>query len=111
MREFVLQDLYSLSLGGEASLAVDRSKEIFTLVEQLDEKIKAASKDYSLERIDLLDRNILRLALFEFLENETAPEVILAEALRLSKKFSTKEAGKFVHAVLDALITLSPREK
>lgn len=107
IREFVLQDLYSLSMGGEASLSPERANEIFSIIQQLDEKIAAASKDYALERIDLLDRNILRLSLFEFLENRFEPQEVIAEALRLSRKFSTKEASRFIHAVLDALFALS----
>ena len=110
-RELILQDLYSLSLGGEASLDVDRSSEIFSMCVQLDEKIAATSKEYALERIDLLDRNVLRLGLFEFLENKLAPEVIISESLRLSRKFSTPEASRFIHAVLDGLFALSPREE
>ncbi|MCH9611246.1 MAG: Transcription antitermination protein NusB [Chlamydiales bacterium] len=110
-REFVLQDLYSLSLGGEASLSIERSNEIFAVVDQLDEKIAATSKDYTLDRIDLLDRNILRLSLFEFLENRLEPKIIISEALRLSRKFSTKEASRFIHALLDALIALPARDK
>ncbi len=110
-REFVLQDLYSLTLGGEASLATERASEIFSIHTQLDERISAASKDYSLERIDLLDRNILRLSLFEFLENKLPPEVTISEALRLARKFSTPEACRFIRAVLDALFTLSSSEK
>lgn len=110
-REFVLQDLYSLSMGGEASLASERATEIFSVVSQLDEKIAATSRDYTLERIDLLDRNILRMSLFEFLENRLEPQIILGEAIRLCRKFSTKEAGRFIHALLDGLFALPPRDK
>ena len=111
VREFVLQDLYSLSMGGEASLAVERAMEIFSLVDRLDEKIATASEAYALERIDLLDRNILRMSLFEFLENQVEPDVLVGEALRLSRKFSTKEAGRFIHAMLAALFALPARKE
>ncbi|MCP5470012.1 MAG: transcription antitermination protein NusB [Chlamydiales bacterium] len=112
LREHTLQTLFSFSMGGEADpsflpAAAPRAKEIFALAEQLDEKIGNASEAYAIERIDLLDKNILRLALFELLENTLPRQVVISEALRLARKFSTPEAGSFIHAVLDA--TLSAR--
>lgn len=121
MREHVLQFLFSLSMGGEIELSLlenkastqslERAREIFALREQLDEKISKISKEYSIERIDLLDKNILRLALFELLENALPSSVIVSEALRLARKFTAPEAGKFIHAILDAAIALPAREK
>jgi N utilization substance protein B len=51
-----------------------------------------------------VDRNILRIAVFEFLyEKDTAPAVIINEAIEIAKKYSSDEAAAFVNGILDAV--------
>lgn len=70
--------------------------------ETLDAKIKSYAQNWSLHRIAVVDRNILRLAIFELLFREDIPPVVsINEAIELGKKFSTEESGHFVNGVLD----------
>ena len=72
--------------------------------EQIDEIIKKYSKDWKIERMSGVDRNLLRLALFELMEGSTPPQVIINEALELAKKYSSEEAAKFINGVLGAYL-------
>lgn len=69
---------------------------------ELDEKIAAASTSYEFERIPYVERNILRLALFE-MKSIPGP-VAISEAMRLARKFATTQSGSFVNAILDNLL-------
>lgn len=71
---------------------------------EIDAMIKKVSQSYEFERIQVIERNILRLALYElFYEKSTPPKVIIAEAMRLARKFSTSESAGFINAILDQL--------
>jgi len=66
--------------------------------------ISETSSDYAFDRISSVEKNILRLALYEFFNEETIPEkVSIAEGIRLAKKYSTPHSVKFVNAVLDTI--------
>ncbi len=52
--------------------------------------------------MSLVDRNILRLALWELRAGRTRKKVVMAEAIRLAKEFATAESARFVNGVLDA---------
>ena len=68
---------------------------------QLDERIRAASQNWRLERMARIDRNALRLGAFELLTRSDVPRaVILDEAVELAKRFGSDESSKFVNGVL-----------
>jgi N utilization substance protein B len=68
----------------------------------VDEKISRYTANYELKRISAVDRNILRLAVYEMLFSEDVPPVVaINEAIDIAKKFGTEESGKFVNGVLD----------
>lgn len=70
--------------------------------DELDERIKKHVQNWDIHRIAAVDRNILRLALYELLYREDIPPVVsINEAVDIAKKFSTEESGKFVNGVLD----------
>jgi len=72
--------------------------------EALDTDIRAAVKNWDFDRLALLDRLILRLAVAELLYfSEIPPKVTMNEAIDLAKKFSTEQSGHFVNGILDAL--------
>ena len=71
---------------------------------EIDGIIKRYAKDWSLERIGGVDRNILRLALFELMEGETPPQVIINEAIELAKKYSSSDAAKFINGILGGYV-------
>ena len=60
--------------------------------------------NWDLERIALVDRNILRIAIYEMLFRDDIPPVVsINEAVDIAKKFSTSESGKFVNGILDRI--------
>jgi N utilization substance protein B len=69
----------------------------------IDELIVKQADNWKLERLAVIDRAILRLAIYELRTTETPPKVILNEAVELAKKFSSEEAGAFVNGILDAI--------
>ncbi len=81
------------------------ASQIVQNIPHLDEEIKKLSKEYDLDRISKIDLAILRWALFSREQGLESERGILNEAIRLSKKFSTLEASKFIHAVLDTRIS------
>ena len=68
----------------------------------IDEHIKKHCKNWDFHRIAAVDRNIMRLAIFEMLHREDIPPVVsINEAVDIAKKFSTQDSGKFVNGILD----------
>ena len=71
--------------------------------EEIDALISEHAERWRLERMSTVDRNILRLAIYELLDGETPKKVIINEALEVAKKFSTPEAVHFINGILDAV--------
>jgi transcription antitermination protein NusB len=72
----------------------------------LDEKIAAASKNWRLERMSRVDRNLLRLGTWELVHRADVPRaVVLDEAVELAKSYGTDESSAFVNGVLDRVAT------
>jgi transcription antitermination protein NusB len=70
--------------------------------DEADAIIKKHAINWELHRIAAVDRNILRLALFEMLHRDDIPPVVsINEAVDIAKKFSTQDSGKFVNGILD----------
>ncbi|UCG52511.1 MAG: transcription antitermination factor NusB [Candidatus Latescibacterota bacterium] len=71
----------------------------------LDDKIRCVLENWEMERLSLVDKNILRFALCEILLFPDIPsKVIVNEAIEIAHKFSSHEAGKFVNGILDRLL-------
>jgi N utilization substance protein B len=70
--------------------------------DEADGIITKHAKNWELHRIAAVDRNILRLAIYEMLHREDIPPVVsINEAVDIAKKFSTQDSGKFVNGILD----------
>ena len=70
----------------------------------IDEQIKSHAKNWDLHRMAVVDRNVLRLAIYEMLHREDIPPVVsINEAVDIAKKFSTQDSGKFVNGILDKI--------
>lgn len=71
--------------------------------DEVDRHISAAAENWRIERMAVLDRNILRMAVFEMTERreDVPPKVAINEAIELAKRFSTAESGAFVNGILD----------
>jgi N utilization substance protein B len=73
-------------------------------LKEIDKVIQQHTKNWRLGRMAAVDRNILRLAVFEFLRGDKTPEtVVINEALEIAKKFSTHESAQFVNGILDSI--------
>lgn len=123
LREIVLQLLYShdLSKTDEKIMnelmaeeltvskknirsAQERVSKIVERLPQIDSLITSMSTSYDFDRIQIITKNILRIGIFELLyDTEIPPKVVIAEAIRLSRKFNTPESASFVNALLDGL--------
>jgi transcription antitermination factor NusB len=80
-------------------------------IERLDPLIAEAAEHWRIERMPVMDRIVLRLAVFEFLEQPQTPaRVIINEALELARTFSTDDAVRFVNGVLDRIRRTLQRE-
>lgn len=122
-REAALQMLYALEMGGQTPdqvegwyleshpLEPDTRERAGRLLDQAvmnSERIEALidrhARGWKRERMTLIDRSLLKLAIGEMLDSEHAPHpVIINEALRLTKKFSQPEAVNFVNGLLHAV--------
>jgi len=69
----------------------------------IDQRITAKSDNWRLDRMPAVDRNILRLAVYEMTAAGTPAPVVIDEALELARKFSTDESVAFINGVLDAV--------
>ena len=69
----------------------------------LDHRIEAVSRGWSVRRMAVVDRSILRLALYELLYEPTPTAVVIDEAVEMAKRYSTKASGAFVNGVLATL--------
>ena len=68
----------------------------------LDRLIRRASKNWRVERMSCVDRNILRIAIYEVVHREDVPpKVSIDEAVELGKRYGTEESGAFINGILD----------
>jgi N utilization substance protein B len=130
-REVVLQALYAQEISEETISSVRKSiidpselsDELRDFARQLFEKavrykagldnyIKEKSENWDFERIAILDRLVIRMAICEFLHFEDIPpKVSISEAIEIAKKFSTDDSSGFVNGILDAVLHTLALEK
>lgn len=74
-------------------------------INEIDSLIAAASKEWKLERMAAVDRNIVRMAIYEykFAEEELSKSIVINEAVELAKKFGTDKSGGFINGVLETV--------
>jgi transcription antitermination protein NusB len=122
-REVVFQMLYSYDMGRAeekdmiqllmkelavtkkiVQMAQERVRHVIAKYPEIDAMLVKASQSYEFERIQSVERNILRLGVFElFFDQTIPPKVAITEAMRLARKFGTPESAFFVNAILDYL--------
>jgi N utilization substance protein B len=84
--------------------ALERVKMVLEKLSSIDELIGKNSLSYDFERIHSVEKNVLRLGIYELYYDSTIPpKVAIAEALRLAKKFGSPESVSFVNAILDSI--------
>ncbi len=105
-RERALQALYEFDLRdgeirGLSGRAERLASGVIEHIEELDGTLDGVSKRWRVARMAPIDRAVLRLALFELrYEPDTPTSVVVAEAVRLAKKYSTERSGAFVNGIL-----------
>ena len=120
----VLEVLYSIEVGGEKNIdtnlafcaslhklndeAAAFSRHLFHVVHDnlaaIDETLKAHIKNWDIERLAIVDKNILRLGVGEIKYTpETPVKVVIDEAIELAKRYGSADSGRFTNGVLDAI--------
>ncbi|HEX3100967.1 MAG TPA: transcription antitermination factor NusB [Pyrinomonadaceae bacterium] len=70
----------------------------------IDDLIRTRAEHWRIERMAIVDRNVLRLAVYEFLHQADTPNAVaINEALEITRRFSTYEATQFINGILDAI--------
>jgi transcription antitermination factor NusB len=115
-RDLALERLYEFEtrgemgahVGGRAGALVDG---VVTGLDELDEMIQSVSEHWSVARMPVIDRNIIRIGLYELRSDPTVPTaVVVSEAVRLAQTYSTERSGSFVNGVLATLAkTIRPK--
>ena len=123
-RELALQMLYQHEVTGEAPEVIRAdfddwqrapeavrkfADELFdgTLehLEEIDGKLSHQTVNWKLDRLAAVDRNILRIAMYELLfKRETPPAVVIDEAIEVAKRFGAEDSGRFVNGILDGFL-------
>ena len=74
-------------------------------IQELDELIVKQADNWRLSRMAVVDRNIIRMSVYEFLhETDTPKLVIIDEAIEIAKKFGTEKSGQFINGILDGIL-------
>jgi N utilization substance protein B len=94
------QPLASLYEGEVDAYAKEVAEGVVGRAEELDRRITAAADDWTADRLGAVERNVLRIALYE-LDGATVPvEVAIDEAVTLAKRYATEEAARLVNGIL-----------
>jgi N utilization substance protein B len=84
--------------------ASDMVKGIWTNLSAIDEKVSSYATNWQLNRMAVIDRNVLRMGLYELKYTQgIPPKVAINEAVELAKKYGDMESGKFVNGILDRI--------
>ena len=122
-REFALQILFQIDLTGGAADEVlgqfwsrqDPDTEVREFTERLvhgvvngraeiDSRIVDVAENWRIERMGVVDRNVLRIAVFELSSGDQTPEaVVINEAIEIAKRFGSEGSGAFINGVLDSI--------
>ena len=122
-RELALQFLYQVDLLGQDKLEdlteflreegddSETTRYARQLIEgtldatpELDREIQAVAQNWQIDRMAVIDRNVLRMATFELLHcDEIPPKVAINEGIELGKRFSTQNSGAFINGILDKI--------
>lgn len=88
---------------GRDSFMEELAKGTSEMASDIDSRISAKSENWKLERMPIVDRNILRLAIYEMGRQEVPAAVVIDEALELARQFSGEESVSFINGILDAV--------
>ena len=98
------QELASLFEGEIDDFSRDLAEEVVERHEALDSRISEVSEEWPADRLGVVERNILRLALLELDRGEAPLEVVIDEAVSLAKRYSSEDAGRLVNGILGRIV-------
>jgi N utilization substance protein B len=101
--------LASLHAGELDPYAQELTEGVAAETEELDARINDASSEWSVDRLGALERNVLRIALFELERDEVPLEVAIDEAVSLAKRYSSEDAGRLVNGILGRVVRETTR--
>ena len=98
------QPLASLYEGEVDDFARTTAEAVAAQAPQLDERITAASEGWTADRLGAIERNILRIAVYELDGDEVPDEVAIDEAVTLTKRYATDDAARLVNGILGRIV-------
>ena len=102
---FLTFDELQQAPSGTRDFAVALVRGVISRLAQLDSHLVDQADNWRLERMAAVDRNILRLALYELMfEGDTPPAVVIDEAVEIAKRFGSERSSQFVNGVLDGFL-------
>jgi N utilization substance protein B len=94
------RELGSTYEGDADEFAWETARAVADRAEELDRRIDDATQGWPADRLGALERNVLRIAIYELEQGEVPAEVAIDEAVRLAKRYASDEAGKLVNGIL-----------
>jgi N utilization substance protein B len=102
---FLTSDELQQAPPGTRDFAVALVRGVISRLAELDSHLVDQADNWRLERMAAVDRNILRLALYELMfEGDTPPAVVIDEAVEIAKRFGSERSSQFVNGVLDGFL-------
>ncbi len=83
--------------------SIETAEAVAARVEELDRRISEAAIDWTVERMGAVERNVLRMGVYELETGSVPVEVAISEAVKLARRYASNEAGKFVNGILDTI--------
>jgi N utilization substance protein B len=98
------QPLASLYEGEVDPFARQTAEAVAAQAGELDRRITAAAEEWTADRLGAIERNILRIALYELDGDDVPDEVAIDEAVNLAKRYATEDAGRLVNGILGRIV-------
>jgi transcription antitermination protein NusB len=98
------QPLVSLHGGEVDPFALELAEGVAASADELDRRITAASDEWPADRLGVVERNIVRMALYELDRGEVPVEVAIDEAVSLAKRYASEDAGRLVNGILGRVV-------
>jgi N utilization substance protein B len=98
------QPLASLYEGDVDEYARELAEAVVAEAPALDEKITASAEGWTADRLGAIERNVLRIGIYELESGNVPPEVAVDEAVELSKRYASDEAGRLINGILGRIL-------
>jgi len=90
--------------GEEADqFSIETAGAVAARADELDRRISEAAIGWTADRMGAVERNVLRMGVYELETGSVPPEVAISEAVKLARRYASNEAGKFVNGILDRI--------